>query len=133
MKLCGILETALYVADLERSERFYRRLFALEPLFSDDRLRALAIDDNHVLLLFLRGASVTGADSPVGHIPGHDGQGQLHLAFHVSEAEFPAWKAHLATHDITLIAELPLGKGHSLYFHDPDGHVVELATPGIWR
>jgi hypothetical protein len=25
----------------------------------------------------------------------------------------------------------PLG-GHSLYFRDPDNHVVELATPGIW-
>ncbi len=22
--------------------------------------------------------------------------------------------------------------GTSLYFHDPDGHLLELATPGVW-
>ena len=22
--------------------------------------------------------------------------------------------------------------GESLYFRDPDGHLVELATPGLW-
>jgi catechol 2,3-dioxygenase-like lactoylglutathione lyase family enzyme len=22
--------------------------------------------------------------------------------------------------------------GHSIYFRDPDGHLLELATPGLW-
>ncbi|MFN0129142.1 MAG: hypothetical protein ACKV19_20930 [Verrucomicrobiales bacterium] len=25
------------------------------------------------------------------------------------------------------------GGATSLYFRDPDGHAVELATPGLWR
>jgi len=23
--------------------------------------------------------------------------------------------------------------GHSIYFRDPDGHLLELATPGLWK
>ncbi|MGH8632311.1 MAG: VOC family protein, partial [Burkholderiales bacterium] len=59
LPLQGILYTALYEDDLERSVRFYRDLFDLEVLFSDDRLCALSVAGRQVLLLFRKGASKT--------------------------------------------------------------------------
>jgi catechol 2,3-dioxygenase-like lactoylglutathione lyase family enzyme len=38
--LTGVLETSLYVDDLDRSSRFYEGVFALTQMFGDDRLRA---------------------------------------------------------------------------------------------
>lgn len=133
MKIHGILETALYVADLDRSEAFYKKLFGFETRFGDERMRALLIDDNHVLLLFRAGGSTTGEETPGGFIPPHDGHGQLHMAFHVQDTDIVGWREHLTQQDVRIISELQMNEGHSLYFHDPDGHVIELGTPGLWK
>jgi len=96
-------------------------------------MRALRIDDNHFLLLFRVGGSTTGQETPGGFIPPHDGHGQLHMAFHVQDADIEGWKELLRDKDVRLISELQMNSGHSLYFHDPDGHVIELGTPGLWK
>ena len=43
MQVGGILETALYVADIERAAEFYRRLFGFPTLLESDRLIALDV------------------------------------------------------------------------------------------
>ena len=48
-QLSGLLETSLYVEDLERSSRFYRTLFGFESLFADTRLHALSVTGGHDL------------------------------------------------------------------------------------
>ena len=129
----GVLETAIYVDDLGRSEAFYRRLFDFPVRLADDRMRALAVAAEQMLLIFQRGKSVDGADTPGGHIPGHDGGGRLHLAFRIEPADVDAWRQRLGDLGIEIISHVrPQQGGDSLYFHDPDGHVVELATPNIW-
>ena len=60
----GVVETALYVADLQRSSRFYQGLFGFRTLFEDDRLRALHVAGGQVLLLFLLGASTEPQQAP---------------------------------------------------------------------
>ena len=30
------------------------------------------------------------------------------------------------------VATTRLAAGRSIYFRDPDGHLLELATPGLW-
>ena len=50
--LNGVLETALYVDDLERSIRFYKEIFQLEVIAEDDRFCALSVAGRQVLLLF---------------------------------------------------------------------------------
>ena len=55
--LTGVLETSLYVDDLERASRFYEDVFALTQMFGDDRLSAYGVGNRSVLLLFKRGAS----------------------------------------------------------------------------
>lgn len=127
-RLDGLLETALYVDDPERSARFYRDVFGFEEVAaSGERLRALGVCDRHVLLLFKKGASA--------HLPvsAHDGSGQSHLAFAIPAAELPAWEAWLQQHGIPIEEKRPWDRGGvSLYFRDPDGHLLELATPGVW-
>ena len=57
--LDGILETALYVDDLDRARRFYENVLALAPMFVDDRLCAYGVARS-VLLLFPRKAVRAG-------------------------------------------------------------------------
>ena len=136
----GIAETALYVDDLGRSGRFYQTLFGLAaPLITDDRMRALGLPGGQVLLLFKKGGSTEPTEMPGGVIPPHDGDGRLHLAFRMDAADVDVWKAHLAAHGVTLESEVTCddtgggpGGGTSLYFRDPDGHLLELITPGCW-
>jgi catechol 2,3-dioxygenase-like lactoylglutathione lyase family enzyme len=42
-----------------------------------------------------------------------------------------AWEERLANFGIEIEARRPRG-GVSLYFRDPDRHLLELATPGLW-
>src|SRR5437660_10018038 len=79
-----------------------------------------------VLLLFKKGAS-RAIESP------HDGDGELHIAFAIPSAELGNWESWLQTRGIAVEEKRTweLG-GWSLYFRDPDRHLIELATPGTW-
>ena len=131
--LNGILETCLHVTDLHRSIEFYRRLFSWPLLSGDARFAALAVAPKQIFLLFLQGASEHDMPIHGGTIPGHGGAGRLHVAFAIPAEELEAWKRRLAEQSIALAGAVcwPRG-GTSLYFRDPDDHLVELATPGIW-
>ena len=133
-RLDRVLETALYVDDLERAARFYGEVLQLEPLFEDERLRAFAVGGTNVLLLFRRGGSLTTVHMPGGTIPPHDGSGPLHIAFGVGDEELAGWETRLEANAIPIEGRTawPRG-GHSIYFRDPDGHLVELATRGLWN
>jgi catechol 2,3-dioxygenase-like lactoylglutathione lyase family enzyme len=126
-KTDGILESSLYVSDLPRSVRFYQETFGF-GVISDfgERGCAMQAGPRQVLLLFKKGAS-RAITSP------HDGDGELHLAFAISSAELPNWESWLEQKGIAVEEKRAweLG-GWSLYFRDPDRHLLELATPGTW-
>jgi len=132
-RLNGVLETALYSENKPRLVRFFREVMGLETLRDEERLTAFDAGGASVILVFAAGASVNGEDTPMGHIPGHDGSGPLHLAFKVSEEDYPVWQERLRAADAPDLGEIewPAG-GRSWYFKDPDGHVLEIATPGLW-
>jgi catechol 2,3-dioxygenase-like lactoylglutathione lyase family enzyme len=99
----------------------------------DERMCSLGVPGGGLLLLFRRGGSVRDSHTPFGTIPAHDGQGQLHLAFAVPRGELDQWDAHLQAQDVAVESRITWrGGGTSLYFRDPDGHSVEVATPGLW-
>jgi catechol 2,3-dioxygenase-like lactoylglutathione lyase family enzyme len=95
-------------------------------------LRPLQLPGVQVLLLFLKGSSATMVTRPGGSIPPHGGKGQLHLAFAIPSPDLEVWRARLQSHGVSIEGEMiwPRG-GTSLYFRDPDGHLVELAMPGV--
>lgn len=132
-QLDHVLETALYADNLERAAAFYAGVLGLRRLFGDARLQAFAVGGKSVLLVFRRGASLETMHLPGGTIPPHDGHGPVHFAFAIAAEELPVWEAHLRAHDVPIEGrtDWPRG-GHSVYFRDPEGHLVELATPGLW-
>ncbi len=129
----GLLETSLYAADVGRTSAFYRDLFGFKTLVDSPRLVAFEVAARHVLLVFQAGATEEDVVDARGVIPGHDGRGRLHLAFSIAAADLDAWRARLERREIPVAGEYrwPRG-GSSLYFRDPDGALVELATPGLW-
>jgi catechol 2,3-dioxygenase-like lactoylglutathione lyase family enzyme len=132
-RLDGVLETALYVDDLARARDFYEAALGLSPAVKDRRFCAYEIGARSLLLLFQRGSTRETVVLPGGTIPPHDGSGPLHVAFSIAKEELGAWQERLADQGIAVEGrtEWPKG-GISLYFRDPDGHLLELATPGLW-
>ncbi len=132
-RLGGVLETSLYVADLDRAREFYQRVFGLEAFCHDARMCALGVAPGQVLLLFRHGTTTTPAPVPCGFIPPHGATGPAHLCFAIPLNELSAWQAHLARHAIPVESRITWQRGStSLYFRDPDGHSLEVATPGLW-
>ena len=132
-KLSGVIETALYVDDLDRTRAFYERVLGLVPLTADSRFVSYDVGGRSVLLLFLRGSTPEPLQLPGGIIPPHDGSGPIHMAFAIAATELPVWEKSLGEHDVAIEGrtDWPRG-GKSIYFRDPDNHLLELATPGIW-
>jgi catechol-2,3-dioxygenase len=128
-----ILESALYVADLDRSESFYRRLFGFETFLRDHRMAALGVPGQCVLLLFRIGGAAQPCPTPFGVIPAHDGRGVQHMAFAIPQASLAPWEAALARENVAIESRIAWDSGATaLYFRDPDGHSIELATPRLW-
>jgi catechol 2,3-dioxygenase-like lactoylglutathione lyase family enzyme len=128
-----VLETSLYCDDLASTARFYEDVLGLRVHFSDARLIALDASGATVLLLFARGASRMGVTFAKGTIPGHDGSGPAHLAFAVDADELDTWEARLTSAGVAIESRITWARGgRSIYFRDPEGHSVELATPGVW-
>jgi catechol 2,3-dioxygenase-like lactoylglutathione lyase family enzyme len=133
MQVSGILETALSVADPAMSAAFYRRLFGFETLLDSDRLVALNVVGRNVLLLFRSGATEEPAILPGGIIPPHGAFGRSHLAFSIKGEDVESWEKRLTAEGVAVesVVTWP-GGARSLYFRDPDQHLVELISPGFW-
>jgi catechol 2,3-dioxygenase-like lactoylglutathione lyase family enzyme len=132
MKVLRVLESALYVDDLDRAVAFFRDVIGLEPMVgAPGRLVAMNAGGATVLLLFHRGSTTAGLQSAGGWIPPHDGAGPVHMAFAIEDAA--AWEARLVEHGVAIESRVKWDRGGtSLYFRDPDGHSIELATRGTW-
>jgi len=126
-KTDGIIESSLYVSDVPRSLRFYEETFGFRVIKEfGERGCAIHAGPHQVLLLFKKGASRAMQSS-------HDGDGELHVAFAIPADELANWESWLQTRGIRVEEKRKweLG-GWSLYFRDPDRHLLELATPGVW-
>lgn len=123
----GVLEVAVYVDDIDRSLEFYRTVLGFDVVDSSERLFALRIAERQILLVCKRGAST--------HLsPGaHDARGSQHVAFAIAASDLTSWEQRLRERGIAIEERRQWTRGGvSLYFRDPDGHLLELATPGVW-
>jgi catechol 2,3-dioxygenase-like lactoylglutathione lyase family enzyme len=123
-----VLETVLYVDDLNAAERFYGDVLGLELDSKKDGLFVFFKCGGGMLLLFEPKTASTGRN-----VPAHGAHGPGHACFAVPEHDLDGWKAHLRAAGVTIEHETdwPRG-GRSFYFRDPAGNSLELATPRIW-
>ncbi|MES0881706.1 VOC family protein [Roseibium sp. SCP14] len=129
----GVLETAVYVDDMEKAHAFYSEILGLKRMVEGDRLYAYDCGPAQTLLVFHRGYCGEDVVTSGGNVPGHDTSGHGHFAFRISRDQLQPWRDFLAERGIAIISEVRWSAGGtSLYFNDPDGNVLELAAAPLW-
>ena len=59
--------------------------------------------------------------------------GRYTSRFRLPPTSSPAWEARLGAAGIAIEGRTKWSRGgNSIYFRDPDNHLLELATPGLW-
>jgi catechol 2,3-dioxygenase-like lactoylglutathione lyase family enzyme len=129
----AILETSLYVADVERAVVFYQDVLGLRKIddgyFAGGRGAALQVGSGPSVLLLFR-AELTRAG---GVLPPHGTRGAGHIAFRVEQEELPSWRERLQKHGVSIEKEFSFDNNPpSIYFRDPDQNLLELAVASIW-
>jgi catechol 2,3-dioxygenase-like lactoylglutathione lyase family enzyme len=130
MRIQAIIETAIYVDDLQATEAFYGAVLGLPVIGKEPgHLVFFRVGEASVLLAFLADATLKG-----DQLPAHGARGPGHFALGIEAVSFDTWRKHLQSHGVTIEKEVewPRG-GKSIYFRDPAGNLVELVTPGVWR
>jgi catechol 2,3-dioxygenase-like lactoylglutathione lyase family enzyme len=123
-----VLETVLYVDDLNAAEAFYGDVLGLELDSRKEGLFVFFKCGDGMLLLFEPNAASAGRA-----VPAHGTTGPGHACFALPEAALDDWKQALEDRGVLIEQEVawPRG-GRSFYFRDPAGNSLELATPKIW-
>jgi catechol 2,3-dioxygenase-like lactoylglutathione lyase family enzyme len=133
--LSGVLETAVYVDNLESAERFYGDVLGLAKIFTVPGRQLVFRLQDSILLVFDR--QQTQREQIVingGAIPLHGAFGAGHMAFRVDKSELETWRGHFRSAGVAIESEVSWPNGaHSIYFRDPAGNSLELATPDMWK
>ena len=129
MNIKAVIETAIYVDDLQAAETFYRTVLGLAVLGKESgRHVFFQVGEGQVLLVFLAEATLKGDP-----LPPHGTTGPGHVALGIEAEAFDVWRKLLQGHGVAIEKQMewPRG-GKSFYFRDPAGNSVELVTPGVW-
>src|SRR5215204_398982 len=134
----GIVEAALHVQEVARSMDFYRDLFGFEEELRNPAIGVLRVPGRQALILFPRTDNpqpvVSSPLSVEGTIPPHGASGRMHVAFSIGDVDVEPWRKRLAARGVALEGFVRWKRGGtSLYFRDPDEHLVELISPGLWN
>ncbi len=129
MKIKAVVETAIYVDDLQAAETFYGTILGLRVIGKEPGHHAFfQVGEASVLLAFRAEATLKG-----DQLPPHGTTGPGHFALGIEATDLDAWRRKLQESGVAIEQEVewPRG-GKSIYFRDPAGNLVELVTPGVW-
>jgi catechol 2,3-dioxygenase-like lactoylglutathione lyase family enzyme len=180
--LTHILETCIYVRDVQASVKFYQETLGIAPFIESVTLRLQRSSHRRfilkdkvntpqprvtgfslgptTLLLFELGKTGMDVHTPTGTIPLHgptarvlaslqhssanrDGNNdggeepqslKQHFCLAVQDPEeVEQWEEHLRCKGVKVLSAMGWERGgRSVYFEDLDGHVVEIASRGVW-
>lgn len=137
---------------MNKSTTFYQHVLGLEPQIKSPRLTMFPLS-NTTLILFKLGQTASDSIGERGVIPGHgpdeqtvralttsdaDGNSEATLHTHyclavATRIEVDTWEEYLKSKDVILRGTMNWEKGgRSVYFEDPDGHIGEIGSRGIW-
>ena len=130
MQLRGLHHVTAIVADLDRTTAFYRDVLGLavaaqEENPDDPGSRHFWFGDAYGT----PGTLVSFMEYPQME-ESRDGRGGVHhFAFSVGSAdEQEAWRDYLRARGVPCSEVFERGRFKSIYFRDPDGHLLEIAT-----
>jgi glyoxylase I family protein len=109
----GIDHIVLHVRDVERAKKFYTELLGLTAYREDAEQVFMHAGHQGVALFKKRD------DTPLT-----TGNDLNHLALNVETGTYETLKAELEKHGVT-VSGRP-GEDRCIYFHDPDGHRLQL-------
>jgi Lactoylglutathione lyase and related lyases len=132
--IAGILETALYAADLDAAEAFYGGILGLEKILRAGERHVFFRCGNSILLIF--NPTETIKPSPVDGlpVPAHGATGPGHACFRMSGEAIDRMVEKLNKAGIAIESDFRWSNGaRSIYFRDPAGNSLECAEPKLWN
>jgi catechol 2,3-dioxygenase-like lactoylglutathione lyase family enzyme len=119
----GIDHIAIAVKDVERSVAWYKEVLGLERRYEEawgNYPAMVGIGTTAIALFPVEGASAKPS-------PGRDVLAMRHFAFRADRANFERARLELGRRGLSVEYQHH-GVSESIYFHDPDGHEVEITT-----
>lgn len=128
-----ILETALYVDDLDAAAAFYDGVLGLEKIGRGGNRHIFYRCGPGVLLLFNPDETEIPYQEGQLPVPPHGARGPGHLCFRAEAAEIDTWRQRLEAAGVAIESDMewPQG-GRSIYFRDPAGNSLEFTEARIW-
>jgi catechol 2,3-dioxygenase-like lactoylglutathione lyase family enzyme len=112
----GIDHVVLHVRDVARAKKFYTEVLGLTVYRENDEQVFLHAGQQGVALFRKRDAAPLTAGNDLNH-----------LALNVAAGTYETLKAELERQGVTVTGRP--GEERCIYFHDPDGHRLQLVVP----
>lgn len=133
MKLRGVLEAAIYVAELDTTERFYGKALGLPRLLREEGRHVFFRCGRTILLCFIAEQTKVPSPGEALPVPTHGAVGAGHVCFSVLGEDLDRLCDRLIGDGIEVEADFHWPNGaRSVYVRDPAGNSVEFAEPKLW-
>lgn len=128
-----ILETALYVDNLDLAAEFYGKRLGFSQIVRVVNRHVFYRIGAAVLLVFNPAETEVATSNPRLPVPPHGTRGPGHVCFSARAEQIEAWVALFQKNSIKIEADFRWpNEARSIYIRDPAGNSIEFAEPILW-